>query len=112
MSEPGSRFSFTGYQLKCVLDFIDGEDDCEVTIAYFDACPDTENTGETMPAGDYVWLTEYPEEGRMWLPVERTADAGSAEHEHTWIFGEVDEPEYCKRCGVVRNADAGSGEGK
>lgn len=59
-----------GYQIKRLLDFVDNEDESEVTLAYVDhERPDgNSNDGEMMPKGLYAWYTDYPEEGSMWLP--------------------------------------------
>lgn len=57
----------TGYQIKCLADFTDGEDIAEIIVEHFEASKDAE-TGEHMPAGLYAYFTEYPEEGRLYLP--------------------------------------------
>lgn len=65
--------SLNGRQLRAALAFCGGiYDDNNFSIQKFDACVD-EHEGETMPAGLYIWCTEYPEEGRMYLAEDSEA---------------------------------------
>lgn len=59
-----------GYQIKRLLDFVDNDDESEVSLAYIDhQRPDgNSNDGEMMPKGLYAWYTDYPDEGSIWLP--------------------------------------------
>lgn len=70
-----------GYQIKRLLDFVDNEDESEVTLQYVDhERPDgNSNDGEIMPKGLYAWYTDYPEEGSMWLPETPEEHAASVE---------------------------------
>lgn len=62
-------FDLTGYQIQRLWDFVDGDVESELSLAYFDeARPDLEDPEETMPAGLYAWFTDYPDEGSLWLP--------------------------------------------
>lgn len=63
------RLNMTGHQAKAITEFCGGEFDTELTVGYFEPAKDVE-TGEEMAAGLYVWLREYPEEGRVFLPIE------------------------------------------
>lgn len=51
--------------LECFGGEVDPE--TEVCIQWFDAAPNCPETGEKMPAGYYLFFTEYPEEGRIYL---------------------------------------------
>lgn len=63
--------NINGFQLMHLADFVDGERETELTLEVF---PEhTANNGEHMPAGLYAWFSEYPEEGKLWLP-ETEAD--------------------------------------
>jgi hypothetical protein len=67
----------TGYQVKALHAFMGGEFDTDVTI---EQCEErVSSDGEPMPAGLYVWCTDYPEEGCILLfeteEAEKLADA-------------------------------------
>jgi len=74
-----------GYQIKRLLDFIDGEDETPLTLDFVDhERPDgNSNDGEIMPAGLYAWFTEYPDEGSLWLPETPEEHAASVEPPNT-----------------------------
>ncbi len=90
MSEDIIRLN--GYQIKRLMDFVDGEDETEVCISYCaDEREDLSSPGEMMPPGYYVWCADYPEEGSMWLPETpedhmrvdgepRSTDSGGVKH--------------------------------
>lgn len=63
-------FTMNGCQVKHLLDLIDGEDETEVSLEWFNnARPDGNSAdGEMMPPGLYAWFADYPEEGQMLLP--------------------------------------------
>jgi hypothetical protein len=68
--------TLNGYQVKLLLEFVDSEDETEITVAYVDhERPDANSAeGEIMPAGLYVWCTDYPDEGSLYLPETPQAD--------------------------------------
>lgn len=68
----------TGVQVCGISDFIDGDAETEVIVAEYEAGNDIE-TGELMPAGLYVSLVDYPDEGRVFLPAD--ADAALSQGE-------------------------------
>lgn len=72
------RLHMTGLQIQHIADFIDGDNETEVLVFYAEERKDAE-TGEPMPAGLYVSLVEYPDEGCVYLPAD--ADAARAAQE-------------------------------
>lgn len=71
------RIALTGLQIQHMWDYVDGDKETELTIALYPEGKD-EETGETMPAGLYCWFTEYPDEGRLYLPETAEDSAISA----------------------------------
>lgn len=80
MTEDGyMAFDLNGYQIKRLLDFVDSDDEAELSLAYFDEeRDDLESPDEKMPQGLYAWFTDYPDEGSMWLPETPQAMDGAA----------------------------------
>lgn len=66
------RLYLTGLQIQHINDFIDSDLETEVVVAEYEAGKDEEND-ELMPAGLYVSLVDYPDEGRMFLPADSEA---------------------------------------
>jgi len=66
----GTPVAINGYQIKRLLDFVDSDNEAELTLQYVDhERPDgNSNDGEVMPEGLYAWFSEYPDEGSLWLP--------------------------------------------
>lgn len=62
-----NHVTLTGQELLDAVEFIDFDPECEVGIGWFEACESEDSARETMQAGYYVWMTEYPEEGRVLL---------------------------------------------
>jgi hypothetical protein len=64
----------TGYQVKQINDFMGGDYDTSVTVEHLPERTLDPGTGDeptTMPAGLYIWCTDYPEEGAVLLdPVD------------------------------------------
>jgi hypothetical protein len=54
----------TGYQVQQLNEFLGGDYDCEVTI---EELPERTLGEEVLPAGLWVWCSEYPEEGGVLL---------------------------------------------
>jgi hypothetical protein len=77
----GPLMDINGYQIKRLLDFVDNENEAELTLRYVDhERPDgNSNDGEMMPKGLYAWYTDYPDEGSMWLPETPEEHAASVE---------------------------------
>jgi hypothetical protein len=69
--------TLNGYQIKRLLDFVDSDDESEVTIDYIDhERPDANSSdGEMMPAGYYAWFPNCPDEGALLLPLDAKASA-------------------------------------
>lgn len=69
--KPAPSLTLTGQQLRNAAEFVnpDGEKDpdqleTEATIQHFGSVKDGDDaTQPDLPAGLYIWLTEYPEEG-------------------------------------------------
>lgn len=60
----------TGYQVKKLHEFMGGDFDTNVTVERLPERTLEPGTGDeptTLPAGLYVWCTEYPEEGAVLL---------------------------------------------
>lgn len=66
--------TLTGWQVRHLWDFLDlsggdSDDESDVTVQWFDEQP-PDADGEPFPAGYYAYFTEYPEEGRLYLPIK------------------------------------------
>jgi hypothetical protein len=73
LSSSQYRLTLTGLQIQHMWDYCDGDLETELSIARYEEGKDQE-TDETMSAGLYAWFTEYPDEGRLYLP-ETAEDA-------------------------------------
>lgn len=79
----------TGWQVKHLLDFMDGEDEAELTLEHFAEERKDSETGEAMPPGLYAWFTEYPEEGSLLLAEKTETDLTPDDVEQISITGIV-----------------------
>jgi hypothetical protein len=61
--------SLNGHQLLAVVQFCGGDFDTDLSIGYFPERPNPEGQ-IPLPAGLYVWCTEYPDEGCWYLNEE------------------------------------------
>ncbi len=64
--------NLTGNQVKQLAEFVYPDEDDEqletlVSVQYFDTEATDKETGEKRPKGYYAWLSEYPEEGSIYL---------------------------------------------
>lgn len=80
----------TGYQVKKLHEFMGGDFDCNVTLGRF-VQERVGKDGETMPAGLYVWCTDYPEEGSVLLREDACHEPGESwqrddERTHTMLL--------------------------
>lgn len=69
--------NLTGYQVKQLADFMGGDFDTNVTIEDLPARTLDAGTGAeptVLPAGVWVWCTDYPEEGGVLLDREEPAN--------------------------------------